>query len=106
MGTDMAELVNESTSTDYGVVVDNYLTGNLSAIRHNHVVAYANVVGDVRIRHNETVVSHNGLAFGGSTAIHGNALAQSGVVADNCNSILTVKLEVLRNSRDNSTGEN
>lgn len=105
VGADVAELVDESATTDYGKVVDDDLAGNLCGVGNNHVVANHTVVGDVAIGHDETVVADNSLPFGSGATVDGDALAEGGVVADNREGVLAAELKVLGNSRDYGTGE-
>lgn len=106
MRADVTELVDESASANHGKVVNDNLTGNLSGIGDNHIVANHTVVSYVAVGHNEAVAADNGLALGGGATVDGNTFANGGVVADYGKSVLATELEVLRDAGDNGTGEN
>ena len=57
------------------------------------------------VRHDETVVAHNGFAFAGGASVDGGALADGGVVADEDVGLLPFELEVLRDSSHYCGGE-
>ena len=60
---------------------------------------------DMAVRHDETVVAHNGFAFAGGASVDGGALADGGVVADEDVGLLPFELEVLRDSSHYCGGE-
>ena len=97
--------MDKATTTNYSEVIDHYFSGKLGGIAHNHIVANHAVVCHMSICHQQGVGTHHGLAFGCSATVHGGALAQSGAVADDSDSLLAVEFEVLRNSTDHSTGK-
>ena len=62
-------------------------------------------MGDVTVGHDETITAYYGLAFRGSTAVNSNTLSQGCVVAYVSVCLLTFEFEILRDTRNYSTGE-
>ena len=102
---DAGELVYQGSTADDGKVIYLHLSGNLGGIPDNDVVLQHTVVSHVRIGHDEAIVAYDRLAFGGCSAVDGDALAQGGVVSDLCGGDFTFELQILWDSGYDSTGE-
>lgn len=92
MLSDVGELVNERSTANDCVIVDNDLTSHLHGIRHDYIVANNAVVCHMAISHNETVAADYGLALRGSTSVDSYALANCCVVANYSHSVLATEL--------------
>ncbi len=101
----VAELVYQSAAADDGVVVDDDFAGELCGVGDDDVVAYAAVVGDVRVGHDQAVVAHDGAPFGGGATVDGDVFAQGGVVAYYGVGFFATEFEVLGYRADDCAGE-
>ena len=95
---DMAELMHQCTSADDGVVLHHHFARQLDGVAHDDMVVQEAIVCYVAVCHDEAVIAHDSLALAGGAAMHGCALTDSGVVADNSEGFFALELEVLRNS--------
>ncbi len=101
----MAELMDERSATDDGIIVDLHLACKLCGITHHHVVAHDAVVSYVAVGHDQAVAAHDGASAGGCATVDCHTLAQSGVVADDGHGVLAAELEILRHGRHDCAWE-
>lgn len=102
---EMAELMDKSTSADYGAVVDNHFAGELGGVAHYYVVAERAVMGHVAVCHEQTVVADDGPSLGCGASVDGHALAECGAVAYYGKGLLATELEVLRLGAHDRSGK-
>ena len=89
----MTELMNKSTTADHSEIIDHNFTGELRGVRHNYIIADLAVMGNMAICHYQAVGANDSLTLGCSSAVNGDTFAQSGVVPDNGDCVLTLKFQ-------------
>jgi hypothetical protein len=87
-------------------VVYKYMTSQIYVIGQDDIVAQKTVMSNMHIGHKETVAAHPGRIGLCSSSVDGNMLAYNGIVTDNRCCVLTLKLEILRNGRNDCPGKN
>ena len=105
VAADMAELMNKRTATDDGEIVHLHLAGELGTVRHDDMVMQDAVMRHVAVSHDEVIIADDGLALAECTAVNGNELTQDVIVADEGPGLFAVELQILRDSSDDSGGE-
>jgi len=103
--THAAELVHQHTSTQNGVIVDDYLACQLGAVTDNAAVSHNGIVCNMRSLHEQIVVAHDCASLCSRASIDGHVLAYLVIVAYLCRTLFATELEVLRNGTDDSTWE-
>ena len=100
--------MSHSASSQYCPVIDISLTCDAHITYENAVFSDGAVVCHVAVGHQEGIAAHFGhsLAAGLGTPVDGGALTNSHIVTEFHIGHLSVKLEVLRDSSHNGSGEN
>src|SRR5690606_33512243 len=88
------------------MVTNFHMAGNTAAINNDNVIAYNAVVRNMGGCHNQTVFSELSIAECFGTAVDGHRFADGSTVANDYLSIFAIKLKILRNSRNYSSGKN
>ena len=88
--------MEEHRCRDDGIVVYNYLAGELGAIANDALVANHAIVCDVHILHEQVVVADDGGTLRCCTSRDGDILTYGVVVAYLANRVLALELQVLR----------
>ena len=105
VATDATELVDEHGRADDGKVVNDNLACQLCLVANDTAVAHDSVVRYMYTFHEQVVAAHDGAPLGCSASVDGHVLAYGVVVANLGCSLLSAKLEVLRDGADDCTRE-
>lgn len=103
---DFYELVDGRHSTQYGVIVNFYVSGNVDAVGEYALVAYDAVVRYVHVCHQQTIRADLCLARSRSTSVDGTVFAYDGVVTNDKLGLFALELQVLWNIANDGAVEN
>ena len=81
MLSDIHKLVYCTHPTHNGPVANGNVTGYLHTVTQNAVIANDAVVGNMTIRHYQTIISYHGFAPVGGTAVDGYKFTDGSVIA-------------------------
>jgi hypothetical protein len=100
--------VNKRTSANNCPIIDISLSRHSNITGENAVVAYATIMCNMYIRHDEAVVTYYGsISLAGSrAAIDGHTLPDSCIVSNDDVALFSMELEILGFCSDYGTGEN
>src|SRR5690606_3165847 len=102
----MAKLMHGYHTSQHHKITYGDVPRQGTVIRENAVIAHDTVVRDMAISLNQAIFADNGLPLVFRAAVYRHALADGCVIADFGGGFFAVKLQVLRNARNNSPREN
>src|SRR5678815_4611948 len=99
--------MNTRVGTHVGAIFNNYVAGESCGIGHNYTIADETIVCDVRLGHDQTVVTNSSehSAAGGAT-MNGDKLADVIAFADPRFGRFALVLQILRSKTNRDKGEN
>ena len=99
------KLVNQAATADNSKIVNLHFSGYLGSIPDDDMIFQYAVVSDMRVCHDQAVVSDYGFTLRRCSTVDRNALADSGIVTYFCGCLLSVELQVLWNTGNYSSRE-
>src|SRR5690606_9029383 len=105
MRSDMAKLVNGHQARQYNVVAYGNVTGQCATVREYAIIADDAIVGDVAICLDQAVFPDDGFPPVFCAAVYRHAFPNRGVIANFRSGLFALKLQILRDPRNNSPWE-